>query len=283
MEHRDFSILSAENPQRISRILEHSEPIFPGLPRVGGVVGTFASVPYIHLHLEARRHFYPDTPLLVHDDGSHHREELGRLCDEYGCEFETNDSRQPPCIGDVSCFLGGLLWADRKGLDLLVKFSRRFVPLVDWVPDLRDLAYRSQYPTYCGHTTTFGFGFRSESVGLAVRTWMDYRLHEDLAALALAPGMPFVEGAIHDFARRLARFRCHAARAWDDEIGHRPPDRDGYAPWPFLGDDRCTPYPGYLWHDSASPHDYHRQSRIWGLPYELCDFQDPNQGAGNGT
>jgi hypothetical protein len=283
MELHDFRILADGKTQTVSQLIDRPEPIFPAPPRVGLVIGTFASVPYIHLQLEARRRFYPDTPLLVHDDASPQRDELARLCSEYGGEFESNDERQPPCIGDVSCFLGGLLWAERNGIDLLVKLSRRFVPLVDWVPDLQELAYRSQYPTYCAHTTTFGFGFRSESVGMAVRTWIDYRLHEDLAALALEPGMPFVEGVIHDFARRLAKFRCRAARAWDDEVGHRPPDRNGYAHWPFLGDDRCTPYPGYLWHDSASPHDYHRQSRIWGLPYELHDFEDPNQGAGNGT
>ena len=45
-------------------------------PKVAVVVGTFAAVPYVHLHLEARRRFYPEVPLLVHDDGSPKSAEL---------------------------------------------------------------------------------------------------------------------------------------------------------------------------------------------------------------
>src|SRR4051812_17433137 len=97
--------------------------LFRDEPRVGMVVGTFAAVPYIHLQLEARRRFYPGVPLLVHDDGSHRVADLRKLCARYGCDFEHNERRQPPCVGDLTAFVGGLLWADARGLDLLVKVS----------------------------------------------------------------------------------------------------------------------------------------------------------------
>ena len=279
----DFCIVSDDGATRVSEVLGRPDRIFARPPRVGLVVGTFASVPYVHLHLESRRRHYPEVPLLVHDDASPRREELRRLCGEYGCDFESNASRRRPCVGDVSCFLGGLLWAGRGRLDLLVKMSRRFLPLADWAADLRGLASASQYPTYCNHTESFGFGFRTECVGMAVDAWLAHRIHEELALMALAGDSPFVEGAIHVIARRLAGFRCEAARRWDERRGARPADRDGYAPWDFMGTDRCTRYPGYLWHDSAAPRDYHRLAASWGLGYAEADFLDPNQGAGNGT
>ncbi|WP_422927499.1 hypothetical protein [Singulisphaera sp. PoT] len=283
MSSDDFQILTAGGGYRVSGVIERDEAPFPGPPSPGLVIGTFASVPYVHLQLEARRRFYPGIPLLVHDDGSPGGDELRGLCYDYGCEFEVNDRRQPPCIGDVSAFLGGLLWAPRAGVDLLVKMSRRFLPLEDWGAGLSALALESQYPTYCSHTESFGFGFRSECVGMAVRPWLGHRIHHELAHLATAPGMPFVEGAVHNMARRLAISRCERAAAWDAEHGPRPGDRDGFAPWPFMGTDRCTRYPGFLWHDSATPEDYHRLGHSWGLPYPLADYLDPNQGAGDGT
>ena len=283
MANRDFSILRAETACRVSQLLDDPVVIFARPPSVGLVVGTFASVPYIHLHLEARRRLYPELPLLVHDDASPKTNDLKRLCDDYGCEFETNDTRQPPCIGDLSCFVGGLIWGKEREIDLVVKMSRRFVPIENWIPGLQTLAMASQYPTYCSYTETFGFGFRSECVGLAVGEWVAHRMHHALVRTALAAGTPFVEGLIHNFARRLAESRCSQARNWDECHGQRPGDRDGYAPWDFMGTDRCTKYPSYLWHDSATPEDYSRCARQWGLPYSEQDFSDPNQGFGNGT
>jgi hypothetical protein len=283
MANRDFSIVRAETVYRVSQLIDNTSVLFTRPPCIGLVVGTFASVPYIHLHLEARRRFYPELPLLVHDDASPKVNELKRLCDDYGCEFETNDIRQPPFIGDLSCFIGGLLWGRQRGIDLLVKMSRRFVPVENWIPGLQALAMASQYPTYCSHTVTFGFGFRSECVGIAVREWIALRMHHALVSTAIADGTPFVEGFIHNLARRLADLRCSRARDWDERQGHRPGDRDGYAPWDFMGTDRCTKYPSHLWHDSAAPGDYARCAQQWGLPYVEQDFVDPNQGFGNGT
>ena len=98
---RDFRILTARGEIWISAVPRRSETIFTPPVTIGLVVGTFAAVPYVHLHLEARRRLYPHVPLLVHDDASPKQGELRRLCEEYGCEFESNDIRQPACIGDI--------------------------------------------------------------------------------------------------------------------------------------------------------------------------------------
>src|ERR1700677_25728 len=129
---RNFHILTDQGEHRLSDVIRRPVASFKGPLTVGLVVGTFAAVPYVHMHLEARRRFYPDVPLIVHDDASPNQRDLRRLCADYGCEFESNDTRRPLCIGDVSCLLGGLLWAKHIGLDIVVKMSRRFVPLRDW-------------------------------------------------------------------------------------------------------------------------------------------------------
>jgi hypothetical protein len=278
---RDFRILTAGGEVRVSRVIQRSEAIFTPPLAIGLVIGTFAAVPYIHLQLEARRRLYPQVPLLVHDDASPAQEQLRRLCAEYGCEFESNDSRLPSHVGDVSCFVGGLLWAQRNDLDIVVKLSRRFLPLEDWTTGLRDLALASQYPTYSNVTKSFGFGFRTECVGMAVREWIGGRAHEQLAMIAITSESPFVEAFVHNIARRLAEFRCERAVRWDEMVGPRPADRNGYAPWDFMGTDRCERYPQFLWHDSAQPNDYHELARQWGLSYGHEDFVDPNQGFGS--
>ena len=140
-------------------------------PKVAVVVGTFAAVPYVHLHLEARRRFYPEVPLLVHDDGSPKSAELAALCRDYGADFERNTPRLPPCKGDLCAFAGGLAWAGENGAGLLVKMSRRFVPLGRWVDGLVVLAEESDYATYNAWTTSFNFGFRTECLALAVEEW----------------------------------------------------------------------------------------------------------------
>lgn len=250
-------------------------------PRVGLVVGTYAAVPYIHLQLEARRRFYPNVPLLIHDDGSPRIAPLRELCKQYGSDFEYNEQRQPPCLGDLTAFVGGLLWAASRNLDLLVKVSRRWLFQVDWEQSLNVLAVQSQYATFCSYTTSFQFGFRTECVGMAVGVWSGADFLNDAKKRINQGTSLFVEGYVHEFARRYERHNCAIAETWR-EAHPMPEDRNGYALWTLLGTDRCERSPYFLWHDSCGPQDYLAVSREWGLPYTLDDFNDPNQGAGPG-
>lgn len=253
---------------------------FGAPPRTGIVVGTYAAVPYVHLQLEARRRFYPHVPLLVHDDGSHRTADLGALCDRYGCDFEYNARRQPPCVGDLTAFVGGLLWAASRGLDVLLKVSRRWVFMTDWERSLKALAVRSQYATFGSYTTTFNFGFRTECLAMAVNAWSGEFMADAKRVINRGQSV-FVEGYIHEFARRHERQNCETAEVWR-EAHPMPDDRNGYALWTLLGTDRCERSPHFLWHDSCGPEHYLAVSREWGLQYTLEDFADPNQGGGLG-
>ena len=254
-------------------------------PRLGLVIGTFAAVPYIHLQLEARRRLYPDVPTLVHDDGSPVRDDLLSLCAQYGVDFESNSQRLPYAnhLGDLSTFLGGLQWAKSKGIELLLKLSRRWLPLSDWTDDLITLAMESQNATFSNHTISYGFGFRTECLGMAVSRWATDRVFESIIARMVTGEDVFVEGYIHQFAMEFDLANCMTAQLWN-ERHPLPPDRRGYAPWAWMGTDRCyaSPSAGYLWHNSHPPTMYAQQAQTWGLPYTNADFEDPNQRFGLG-
>jgi len=119
-------------------------------PSLGLVIGTYGSVPYIHLHLESWIRNCRDVPVLIHDDCSPHRDQLEDLCRDYGVDFYSNPSRCGHIVGDMMIYPHALHWAEERGLDILVKFSRRFVPVIPWQNELGLLAYKTQQATFSG-------------------------------------------------------------------------------------------------------------------------------------
>lgn len=260
--------------------LVRAGPLYSAKPRLGLVVGTFAALPYIHLQLEARRRFYPAIPILVHDDCSARQKQLVKLCKKYGADFESNAERMPPFVGDLTAIAGGLLWAEEKGLDILLKVSRRWVFQADWAGDLRRLAVASRYATFSSYTTSYDFGFRTECFGMSVKAWANPPIFAELAEPIRNRRSVFVEGFVHNLARKIESYQSEPADAWQSDHP-MPHARSGYALWDLMGTDRQSRSANYLWHDCDHPSDYHRVAHEWGLRYAESDFADPNQGEGN--
>ena len=256
--------------------------MIPPQPSILLAIGTFAAVPYVHLHLEARRRFYPDVPCVVHDDASPFAAQLQELCAAYNAHFFAPRQRLPPQCGDLSTMLLGIQSAQELGIDLAVKMSRRFIPVTDWTPQLRHLASRTQYATYCNWDEGHGFGLRSECVAFHAPTWAAEEWSGDLErAIAGGPEtFGYVEGYLHNLARRVqARTQCAANREY--EALYPPPlESSAYGVWPWLGHNRKMRQPWYLWHDMDTSLDYYRLSLAFGLSYRHEDFWDPNMGSG---
>jgi hypothetical protein len=246
--------------------------MFTKAPKIGLVIGTYGAVSYVQLHLEARKRLYPDIPILVHDDGSPQSEELSQLCADYGADFESAAERSKHQHGDLLAIIGGFLWAKENGIDLLVKMSRRFIPQINWTEDLARLALESQYATYSSWTTTWNFGFRTECVGFAVQIWKDLGLLELMRLKYLSESHLLVEQFVHNLARLAAGCNCIEALDFDRRVGERPYERNGYAVWDFMGNDRASPNEKFLWHNSATLSDYLQLSKKWGLRWEEEDF-----------
>jgi hypothetical protein len=244
-------------------------------PSVALVIGTFAAVPYVHLALESRRRYFPSVPLLVSDDCSPAASELEALCRQYDAEFRRSSRRSGHRIGDVSSYVYGLEWATSLGVELLVKMSRRFIPLHNWVPDLRALAWETQYATYSQRCLHFNYGFRTECIGLHVAGWRSPAIQRDLREPLGRDQEVFVEGFIHRLARRIQGSACDLNRR-HVALYPRHGDSDAYGIWPIMPDRRTTKKPDILWHDCDSPADYCRVSQLFGLNYSLEDFADPD-------
>jgi hypothetical protein len=250
--------------------------------KIGLVVGTFAATPYIHLHLESWRRNYPHIPILINDDGSPRQLELNALSETYGVEFKTNKERYRRTVGDLSAYVNGLQWAKDCGINLLVKMSRRFLPLFNWVPDLQRLAYESQYATYSNQCRHFHFGFRTECIGFHVDTWFQSGAYSKIEEQVRRNEPIFVEGFIHRLARELQSTGYSEANREFELANPRPPDADGYGVWEIMADRRTVKKPDILWHDCDQPVDYCRIAQLYGLRYTVSDFTDPNQNCGLG-
>ena len=248
------------------------------------VVGTFAAVPYIHLHLESRRRFYPDVPCLVHDDCSPAAERLRELCAEYGATYASPPERLSPNCGDLTASLLAIQSAQSLNLDLAVKMSRRFIPLTDWVPQLQHTAYHTQYATYSNRDDGHGLGFRTECVAFHAPAWADNDYTTQIERAIQDEGMPFtlVEPLLHDLVRVVhARTQCGANREYE-RLYPRDHGPDSYGVWQWLGHNRKQRHPSWLWHQADTLLDYHRLSQAYGLSYRHEDFADPNMGYGQG-
>ena len=247
--------------------------IMPEWPQVGIVIGTYGSVPYVHMQLEARARLYANVPMLVHDDASVHREALSGLCRAYGADFESNSYHMPlGGLGDMTAFLGGFLWCKDKNLHLLVKFSRRFVPLVSWVDDFTATAVESEATTYSHSCISNGWGFRTECMGAHVGAWFKFGCVDDIQKNVLTHNQQFVEGYMHGLAGRMnantSLKNCHYLDEHPEHTGL------GFVPWRFMGVGRNIPDSHALWHNRNTPADYLAQAHAWGLTeYALKDFE----------
>jgi len=248
-------------------------------PSVALVIGTFAAVPYVHLALESSRRYYPAVPLLVVDDGSPEAPRLEALCREYGVGFRGNPWRSGHTIGDIRSCICGLDWAASLGVELLVKMSRRFIPLHDWTPALQAIAWESQYATFSQRCLHFSFGFRTECIGFHVPSWRSPSVRTGLGEIVERNQPVFVEGCLHRFARGIQASACDLNRR-HQALYPRPADSDAYGIWPIMPDRRMTKKSDILWHDCDAPADYCRIARDFGLSYSVEDFLDPDHGHG---
>jgi hypothetical protein len=242
--------------------------------KIGLVIGTYASVPYIHLGLESWKRNYAHVPLLVHDDCSPSQDALHGLCNQYGVDFSVNSVERGHTVGDTSSFLSGWLWALDNPFDVLVKFSRRFLPLYDWTPDLERLARETQYPTFSNVCRNLNWGFRSECMAIHVPTWHRADVFGIVNKEVIWKKEMFAEHFWHELAKEVHHYASPANIEYTIR-NPKPEWCNAHADWGLLGDDRTKRVEGVIWHHSCSPDEYYAVSAAWGLPYTRADFTLP--------
>lgn len=246
--------------------------------KIGLVIGTFASAPYIHLSLESRKRYYPHIPVLVSDDASPKRAELEKLCNRYKVDFISNSSHMPDHYGDLSVFVHGFQWAKQNNIDLLLKISRRFIPLFDWSKELQEAYENTGVATFSNYCTRYGFGFRTECTGFHVPTWYARGLVTEMEnKLAAIDGGLFMEAYVHELSQKIMCNTSEKASLWFYE-NPAPPERSGYAPLNFMSTSRVEKKPNLLWHDYTHHLQYWSKALEFGLfQYKPEDFENPNR------
>jgi hypothetical protein len=150
----------------------------------GLVIGTYASYPLVHIHLEMNKRLGIRCPILVHDDCSPQQADLRMLCTSYGVAFLSTNQRQGHYLGDLSCILSGISWAKDRGLSIVVKMSRRFVPITNWASSLAGVYDPdSPIPTYGNWFNKENWRIRTDCFAMNVGEWG--RVEPDLEMMAI--------------------------------------------------------------------------------------------------
>ena len=131
-------------------------------PSMSLVIGTYASLAYVHLQLEAWRRHCADMPCLVRDDCSHERDRLSGLCRDYGADFESNTRRRGHVVGDMLVFTRGLAWA-------LARFEKARAP---WsISGSQSLSPRKSRESSGPSSFALGGGSATHGLDMSRRSW----------------------------------------------------------------------------------------------------------------
>jgi len=204
--------------------------------KAGVVIGSYGMPSVVELGIAAIRDTCGPVPVLVSDDATpcgEGRERLLTIPDRYpGVTLVINPRPMGHAPGDVSAFINGLEWARYRGLDVLVKFSQRFIMTepgwlqhdAAWLMQ-RGYAAMSQH----AHHLNMYFAMRTEAVAMQVA---------------------YAGPVINALARPcVTAAEDHVRWAYDGlglTVGR----------WPRIPPDRFHRYTGVIWHNTHGVDEY---------------------------
>ena len=214
--------------------------------KIGIVIGTFGSMEYIELHLATKLKLYPNIPIIVHDDCSQDGGKLFKLCEKYGVDFYSSHKRLGWCSGDIHAFSIGLHWGRKKGLDILVKFSRRFIPKINFIPKLQNLVKTGH--TF-GNSTDSGHPIRTECFAVRIESW--YKKHKIISKYASdnRGKIFYVESLIFCWATEIARTANYNV----------------FDKWDIMATN-------FLFHQNNQPSEYVKLAKFYGLDLKFRSY-----------
>jgi hypothetical protein len=212
------------------------------------------------MQLEILKHYQCVDDILVFDDCSSEAARLKELADTYSSDFAQTMERQGHHPGDVCAFITGLLWAKEKNLDYLVKISRRFIILDDWMTELLKILIKEKTETTVSfplHTRRRGQKVRCIStcwIALHVDSWCDNMLDD----------IRHVYNTAYD--GHIEKRFMHMSRMLDTKMGKKRA-----LPY-YLFDVYKEKQKESLWKLNANPKLYFEISTQLGLSYCESDF-----------
>ena len=196
-------------------------------PSICLTISTFGTPEHIQLAMEVMKNNEIKVPVLVHDDSSGDKNLLN-ICRTYQCNFMSTSFRHGHYAGDVMALYNGLLWANKNNYDILVKMSRRFIPLFDWTKSLKELIQNTPNHTYGNRCNHFKFPLRTECVAYQVSHWLNHL--EDLQKVIIK-NTDSIEYDIFNIAK-------------------------SYSVWMDIGNNRMSRMNNIMWHDCWKDEEY---------------------------
>lgn len=237
---------------------------------IGQVFGTASTLPYIHLQLEMSRRLFGHggIPTLVANDGDDSdATALADLAGQYGADFVCWP-KAGHAYGDLRIFRESTKWARRKAIDIVAKFSRRFIPLVSWRHGLQYLAaFNTDVSCFTRRHLDSQWGlFRTDAIAFRPRLLDVPKVNEILDETLASDGKRNlnVENMFDSFQRITG----------------------GWAVWDLLGPNFYKPWNKAMQWRGLLPYHYGDLARALDLSYNDIDFLPasaivvPNQSAG---
>lgn len=227
------------------------------IPHIGVVIGTCGTPAYIRLGLHLLRAMHEDIPILVVNDGDTPKWDapaLARLCEEYGADFVAGKYLGHSC-GDLRVFQEGLQWAAERNIQLLVKFSRRFIPLVQWRHSLLVAADGNRFASAFGRFEQDRPGgmLRTDCIALRVEKW----IAPDVMKILEARARVYWKGVnVESIFKSIV-----------DSLG--PVDH-----WDLISQSMYRPHAKSLTWRGVLPEYYADVAREYGLDMKAVDFRD---------
>lgn len=273
--------------------------------KLGIVVGTHGTPAFIHLHLEISKRLYPEKIIVVDDDSSD-SDKIKNLCEEYDADFlpktgsktNFNSGILRVCInckkekltindiceqcnrhflGDISLAASGLRWAKNNNIELLVKFSRRFIPLYDWRQELLRIALSTNYPAYTSWDEDSKFGFKTEAVAFTVDDWIKFGAVDIMENCKPSLAESFMWAnclRLFDIKKINEQISFDQFNSIDPYWSLIKNYQLGYGQWFIAGTARSQRLSWRLWHHTNTPMDYLSLANSLGINcYTEKDFK----------
>lgn len=240
----------------------------------GVCIGTYGSVPHIHLQLETAKRLYHDVKLIIIDDCSKYTDKLKELCDDYNCDFVSSPHNLGHMRGDVFCVSEGIRWAKKNNISYLYKLSRRFIPCINIIDNVKSVI-NQDYATY---SNICDWGIRSECFLMNVNLWEGKCLKslDEYVQYSIRCGLPHPVPEVL-YTKLCKRFYYSVSKTnnkYTDMNQNKTHLQKGcvFGILPFLTPNRSEASSSFLWHSSNTQEDFKNKANLFNLPYSISDY-----------
>lgn len=251
-------------------------------PTIGVVIETTGNISYTELQLHFLKNINHISNILIYDNCLNNKSQLEQMSKDYNVDLYITQNKlyNNPTIGNLSnidCIYQGLLWANSKNIDILVKLNDTLIPYYNWTEHLIQLAIESNASTFNSYCEKDQENFRIDCIGLNVNIWTKSYPLQSLLWTIENQYIVYPQFWLHELCKTLSG--NNYSQKWKEYCNNYNAGylHSGYAVWQdILGINKYTNKnrnEKVLYHLYSKKEDYLNISKIlFGNKYILQDF-----------